>query len=89
MAGKYTAAFSASMAEAHKFPTGWDTREQVAVDMGCSVDRVRDLIAPLVKAGTVERREFKVWDASRGQVSRQTGYRIVAPKPAAGGKRAT
>lgn len=75
--GKYSTAYAAAMAAAHTFPEGWDTREKVAVDLGCSVDRVAELMAPMVRSGAVERKEFRVWDAENSRIVRATGYRIT------------
>jgi len=56
-------------------PEGWDSKETVAQQIGCSPERVSQLLAPAVKARTVEVRAFPVWDKVTKRVNRVTAYR--------------
>jgi hypothetical protein len=70
-------------ASTFKWPEGWDTREEVAEQLECSPDRVREVLAPAIRAGTVEVKEFKIWED--GRFVRKTGFRAAAdikPVPA-------
>jgi len=68
-------------ASTFKWPEGWDTREEVAEQLECSPDRVREVLAPAIRAGNVEVKEFKIWED--GRFVRKTGFRAAAEsKPA-------
>ena len=56
-------------------PTGWDSREEVAEQLNCSVDNVRVLLAPSIRAKTVETQQFPVWDEVTKKVVRVIAYR--------------
>lgn len=58
-------------------PTGWDTRETVALQLGCSPDRVNEIIKPGLDSGDFERKDFMIWDERRGSTVRTACYRIV------------
>ena len=58
-------------------PPGWDSRDKVAADLGCSPDRVRQYMAPLIKARTVEMRVFPVFDKLLKKTVRVMAYREV------------
>lgn len=71
--------------EKFKTPDGWDTKETVALQLGCSPDRVKEIIKPGLESGDFERREFMIWDERRGVPVRTMCYRIAdrkAPAPA-------
>ena len=59
----------------HQWPAGWDTKETVATALDCTAGRVKDVLAPAIKAGTVEHRSFKVWDAITERFMTVVGYR--------------
>lgn len=70
-------------ASTYAWPEGWDTREQVAEQLECSPDRVREVLAPALRAGAVETKDFKVWED--GRFVRKSGFRATAgasPHPA-------
>ena len=68
-------------ATTYKWPEGWDTREEVADQLECSPDRVREVLAPAIRAGAVEVKDFKIWED--GRFVRKTGFRSAeAAKPA-------
>ena len=46
-------------------PDGWDTKEQIAQELQCAVDRVGDLLKPGLASGAFEAQDFQVWDAKR------------------------
>lgn len=62
-------------AAAYRFPKGWSTREEIAEQVECLPERVREVLNPGIKAGTIECRDFKVWED--GRFVRRTGYRKV------------
>ena len=62
-------------AAAYGWPKGWSSREEIAEQLECSPERVREVLAPGIKAGTIETKEFKIWDG--GRLLRRPGYRKV------------
>ncbi len=61
----------------YKKPDGWDTREAIAEQLGCSVDNVRKLLAPAIKSGAVEFKQLPIWDAVTKKVKSVACYRKV------------
>ena len=61
--------------EAHAFPKGWSTKEEVAEELECAPERVNTILAPGIRSGEVERQEFTVWDSELRRLTRVTGYR--------------
>lgn len=51
-----------SQSKAYVLPEGWDTRETIAEQLGCSSDNVRKLLAPAIKNGSVEFKQLPLWD---------------------------
>ena len=68
-------------------PEGWDSSETIAVQLGCSPERVREHLQPAVRARTVEMRAFTVWDKETKTKRRVTAYHPTATAPNPGGKR--
>lgn len=62
-------------------PAGWDSRDKIAEQLECSVDNVRVLLGPAIRAKSVEMNQFPVWDEVTKKVIRVTAYRRVMPKP--------
>jgi hypothetical protein len=62
-------------AAAYAWPRGWSSRDDVAEQLECSPERVASLLAPGIRAGTVERQDFTVWDNKLKRLVRVTGYR--------------
>jgi hypothetical protein len=62
-------------AAAYAWPKGWSSRDDVAEQLECSPERVASLLAPGIRAGSVERQDFTVWDAKLKRLVRITGYR--------------
>ncbi len=62
-------------AAAYAWPKGWSSRDDVAEQLECSPERVASLLAPGIRAGSVERQDFTVWDAKLKRLVRVTGYR--------------
>lgn len=56
-------------------PPGWDSRDKIAEQLECSVDNVRVLLGPAIRAKSVEVSVFPVWDEVTKKVSRVTAYR--------------
>lgn len=67
-----------SQAKAYTLPEGWDTREKIAEDLGCSPDNVRKLLAPAIKSGAVEFKQLPIWDKVVKKVRSVACYRRVA-----------
>jgi hypothetical protein len=61
----------------YSWPPGWDTAESIAEQLACSAERVREHLAPSIKAGEVEMKSFMVWDRDTGRKVSKTGFRIV------------
>jgi len=68
-------------AAAYGWPKGWSSREEIAEQLECSPERVREVLAPGIKAGSIETKEFKIWDG--GRLVRRPGYRKVEKTAAA------
>lgn len=51
-----------TQAKSYVLPPGWDTRETIANQLGCSEDNVRKLLQPAVKSGAVEFKQLPIWD---------------------------
>jgi hypothetical protein len=64
-------------------PAGWDDTETIALQMGCSPDRVREHMAPLVRAHVAEMKAFTVWDRETKAKRRVTAYHPVTALPEA------
>jgi hypothetical protein len=69
---------------AYAWPKGWSTRDEIAEQVECSPERVREVLNPGIKAGTIEFRDFKVWED--GRFVRRTGYRKVSQAAASAPK---
>lgn len=61
----------------YSWPKGWTSRDDVAEQLECSPERVANLLAPGIRAGTVERQDFTVWDNRLKRLVRITGYREI------------
>lgn len=70
-------------AKEYVLPPGWDSKDAIAEQLNCASDSVRRLLAPALKAGTVETGCFPVWDDVTKKIVRVTAYRKTAPKPEA------
>ena len=64
-----------SQAKTYVLPEGWDSREKIAEELGCSEDNVRKLLGAAVKTGAVEYKVFPVWDKVTKRVKSMTAYR--------------
>lgn len=69
-----------SHAKAYKLQPGWDSRDTIAEQLDCSADSVRRLLAPAIKAGTIEVGTFPVWDDVTKKIMRVTAYRKTVAK---------
>lgn len=56
-------------------PEGWDTRDTIAAELGCSSDNVRKMLHPAVRSGAVECKQIPLWDEVLKRVSPVTCYR--------------
>jgi hypothetical protein len=68
-----------SQAKTYVLPEGWDSREKVAEDLGCSADAVRRVLAPAIKAKEVITSVFPVYDKVTKRVVRVTAFKEVKP----------
>jgi len=66
-----------SQSQTYRLPEGWDTRESIAEQLGCSVDNVRKLLAPAIKSGGVEFKQLPIWDAVTKKVKSVACYRKI------------
>lgn len=69
-------------AATYAWPRGWSSRDDVAEQLECSPERVASLLAPGIRAGTVERQDFTVWDNKLKRLVRITGYREIGKSEA-------
>lgn len=67
-------------------PPGWDSRDKIAEQLECSVDNVRVLLGPAIRAKSVEVSVFPVWDEVTKKVVRVTAYRKRAIENVKAGK---
>jgi hypothetical protein len=72
-----------SQAETYVLPAGWSARDDVAEQIGCSPDNVRNVMQAAIKARTVETQVFPVWDSVTKRIARVTAYRELPQKPKA------
>lgn len=59
-------------------PPGWDTRDDIARQLGCSPDNVRKLLGPAVKNGTIEFKQMPIWDKELKRVRSVACYREIS-----------
>ena len=64
-------------AKIYVMPEGWDSAEKVAADLGCSWDRVRVVMSPLIRAKVIESSLFPVWNETTKRIDRVAGYRQI------------
>lgn len=62
-------------AKHYAFPAGWDTRDVIAEQLECSIDRVDVLLSPGLKSGEIEKQQFPVWDDRLSRKVMVMGYR--------------
>lgn len=62
-------------AKLHVLPPGWDSRDDVAIQLGCKPDQVREQLRPSIDAKDVEVRVFRVWDRELKRTNNVTAYR--------------
>lgn len=61
-------------------PEGWDSREKVANEIGCSPERVNEQLRPGINSREVEVKIFPVWDKQAKRIIRTTAYHRTTPK---------
>jgi hypothetical protein len=71
------------------WPEGWDTAEQIAEQLECSPERVREHLSPSIKAGEVECKQHTIWDAETGRKITKAGFRVVGSTPTPRGTTST
>lgn len=69
------------------WPPGWDTAESIAEQLECAPERVREHLAPSIRAGEVEVKQFTIWDGETGRKVIKTGFRIGGLKSQADGSK--
>jgi predicted transcriptional regulator len=62
-------------AKTYVLPEGWSSKEEVAEQLGCSPDSVRDRLKPGIASGEIEAQQFKVWNEERKQIVMVMAYR--------------
>jgi hypothetical protein len=62
-------------AKTYVLPEGWSSKEEVAEQLECSPDRVKDRLKPGIASGEIEAQQFKVWSEERKQVIVVMAYR--------------
>lgn len=61
-------------------PAGWDSREEVAAQLGCAPDRVNEHLRPGIQSRQVEVKVFPVWDKVAKRKVSTTAYRFIEVK---------
>lgn len=61
-------------AETYVLPHGWDSRDAVANQLECSPEKVDDHLRPGLKAGEIQKQQFRVWDAALKRLVMVTAY---------------
>lgn len=67
-----------TQAKTYVLPEGWDTRDAIADQLGCSANNVRKLLAPAIKSGAVEFKQLPLWDKVLKKVRSIACYRRTA-----------
>lgn len=57
-------------------PPGWEKQDKVATDLDCSREKVRSVLAPAIKLGDVECKQFVVFDKELKKLVRVTAYKM-------------
>lgn len=61
-------------AETYVLPHGWDSRDAVANQLECSPDKVDDHLRPGLKAGEIQKQQFRVWEPALKRLVMVTAY---------------
>lgn len=77
---KWKKLLSKQNARHYAWPAGWDPAEVIAEQLECSPERVREHLAPSIRAGEVEVKVFTIWDEETGRKLQKTGFRIAGAK---------
>jgi len=56
-------------------PEGWDSRATVADNLGCSEERVDEVLRPGIKSGEIEKQQFRVWQGDLKRIITVVAYR--------------
>ena len=78
MSTNWKAILEASQAKQFVLPNGWDTRDAVAEQIGCSPDNVRKLMSQLIKSGAAVFKQLPLWDYVSKRVRSVACYRRTA-----------
>lgn len=77
MKTKWKKILNTQNAKHFKWPEGWDTAEEVASQLECSPERVREHLAPSIRSGEVEVKVHTIWCSLSGRKISKTGYRMA------------
>ena len=80
MKTKWKSLLNKQNAKHYRWPDGWDSAEDVARQLECSPERVREHLAPSIRAGEVEAKVHTIWCSATGRKVSKTGYRMVSKK---------
>ena len=62
-------------------PPEWDSREEVARQLGCAPDRVNENLKPGIQAREIESKMFPVWDKHLKRKVNVIAYRFIRQNP--------
>jgi len=65
--------------KAFSWPQGWQTDEEVALQLGCSPSKVADELRFAVQDGTIESKNHVIWDVGLERKISKRGWRVKAP----------
>ena len=69
-------------AKTYVLPEGWDSRDSIAEQLGCSPEKVNDHLRPGLSAGEIEKQQFPVWSSQLSRKVMVWAYRRVQAKEA-------
>ena len=65
-------------AKAYVLPSGWDSRDTVAVQLDCAPEKVDDVLRPALKSGKVVKQQHRIWDKQLKRVVLVIAYHDTA-----------
>jgi len=65
-------------AKAYVLPSGWDSRDTVAVQLDCTPEKVDDVLRPALKSGKVVKQQHRIWDKQLKRVVLVIAYHDTA-----------
>ena len=64
------------------FPAGWWKAEEIAAQVGCSAEKVKEHFSPSIKDGSIEAKQHVVWNPQLERKEYCWGFRPTKPAKA-------